>query len=242
LDLNCPNCCKPVSWSEVRCPNCDAVVTFAARLRRRFRSLTLMACPHCQADVSWEQTSCPKCGKATSVDALFGHTRMVGSRLLLALDARIDDRMRRRLQWLFLLASFLGCGWLLDLASASKTSVALYGLLLVFMTVILLFMAVLIPYRLRWALRERTSPLFKLALVPNFLSGMVLLKFLIARFEDQAMVAAAMIGVFFGAILLLRNFVVMLWVYLFWLFYLAGLGPDHDPQGRQGHNVRNDYR
>ena len=244
MELKCPNrdCGKPVSWSEVQCPGCGDSVTFGSRVGRIFRRFTLIACPRCRTDVSWREKSCAQCGQPMTVEAVFRAGGFNGSEWLRRLINSTDDTSRRRFQLIFLLASVaLLCG-LLTYESGLKKTEHHYGLLIVFMPVVMMLFVSLTPLEFRAALMQQTSARFKLAMFANLFSFTLGFKFLILKYEGQAETMAALIGVFVASTILIRLFFLDLWLFLWWLFYFPSFTQYQNPQDPQGPDVRQDYR
>ena len=241
--LRCPNrtqCPEKIPWSEVVCPGCGAAAGFGARVKAFFSRLTLIACPSCRRDVPWSKKSCPGCGEAMTVEAMFRSGDFLGGERLRRLARTTDAATRKKLQRWFFAASILLLLALNAVDSAVERSDSHYVLLATFLPLIFLFAIVFTPYRMRMALAHRTSGLFKCAVLLNVVNFAVALKLLIGAFEDRAEALALIIGVMVVSLVLLKLFVVHLWLWLVWLFYFQGFGPSHDPQDEQGHKVKVD--
>ena len=234
-----------VSWSAVRCPHCRESVGFWARLTRPFKQvtrITRLRCHHCRQDVPWDSTTCRNCQRDLSIDGLFEATGFsVGKRMRAYLE-NVTDISRKRFQRWFLFISGILFWWLMRATVASREDHRHYAILGLFLPFVLLTVIHLTPWKVRMYLVFGTSALFKLAIAINVFNVCMGLRLWIVRFEDQAQVIATLLGVMMASTLLLKVFIVPLWYYLVWLFCFQGFGSTHDPQGGQGHRVREDFR
>ena len=239
MQLKCPNCKKPVSWSEAECRNCGASVTFGAHVRAFLGKFTLIVCPKCGKDVSWRSRSCPACGQAMTIDAAFKRDGS-GARLRAMLAGAGDEERKKFQRWFFLVSALLL--WILVGVDLSvQHSFKHYILLLTFLPLIGLLLITITPYDMRMALIRRTTPLFKVGFVFNVFSFVLTLKLLIGVFEDRAQVIAVLIGVMVVSAYVLIHMLANLWFALAWLVHHPGFTPMHDPQADQGHKVKMDH-
>ena len=238
MQLKCPQCAKPVSWSEAECPRCRAAVTFGAHVRSFFGKFTLIVCPSCGRDVSWRSRSCA-CGQAMTIDAAF--KRDGGGARLRAMLAGAGDEARKKFQLWFLVLSALLFWILLGVDLAVQHSYKHYFLLLTFLPLIALLAITITPYPMRMALIHRTAWLFRIGIVINVFSFVLGLKLLIGFFENPATVIAVLIGVMLLSGYLLIHLLAPVWFWLEWFVHRPGFVPQHDPQADQGHKVKVDH-
>jgi hypothetical protein len=154
----------------------------------------------------------------------------------------VTDISRKRFQRWFLFLSGVLFWWLMRATVATREDHRHYAILGLFLPFIFLMVIHMTPWKVRMYLVFGTSALFKLAIAINVFNVCFGLRLWIVRFEDQAKVIATLLGVMMASTLLLKVLLVPLWYFLVWLFCFQGLGSTHDPQGGQGHRVREDYQ
>ena len=232
--------CPGVGLRDTGCATCQFAVTpfgvlgFAFRsLRDGLRAHFGVRCPVCGAVIPAFQSTCPGCQTTLTVgrvvDETLGPTRERAKELIAPTPLKITV-----FQWAYLLISAVVFWFLFGvLQNAAGADAIPPALLSVFYLVLFLSLFVwLVPRPTILALNRRAPKRIKLALVLNFLTGVILLHMAVKEWWARATLLAAL----FGAI------GVGFW--LFWKFLWPMLGASapsgtkpFDPQAPQGRSV-----
>lgn len=215
---------------------------FTATVRRYLAERLGVFCPHCRTLIPAFQSTCPGCGQTLTVDGAFKVTLGPHRRRFHEMVA--PTRTNKRLfQWAYLLFSALVFWMVLGLLEKHYAeSWALHALLsVVYLAVLLLVSLWVVPQKAFRAIARTASKPIKLALVFNYLTGLLALQmYLTAWWSRSLMLAGLFVASWFGAWL----FVAFLWpmsnvIGAIFAPPEAAARP-HNPRSRQGRTVTED--
>ena len=223
MNIRCPQCqYHACGFFDRACPQCGFPLTlgsllkfYAARVRVWLRPLSLMQCPHCREAIPLTAKVCPDCGRTPTMQAIM-HASVAPARKRLEkwekayaqASPQTKKRIKRRIQWPYLLLS-LGLLWWLLAYVEQHAGMRWYGwaaLSIIHLAALGFFAAWLFPrplLRTIWT----ASGMMKLSLALNVFSGILLLQLCIGAWQEGAQMLATLFAVVWLSAFLLVGYV-----------------------------------
>ena len=218
----------------VGCVFKSSLKSFRSLLRRRLA----LACPGCKGTIPAFDSKCKKCGTILTVErsisAVFGSTEAVKPGV-------VPSATKQRLfQWGLLGVSAL-IFWL-SLQELEHTYSQNWqkhaALTIAYFAAFLLLSLWIVPQKTLIVVAQRASKVVKLALVFNYLTGMILIQMFVATWWLRSLMLASILGVTWAGAWIFARFLWPLSATVSALFIPPGAY--FDPTSTQGRNVRYD--
>ncbi len=244
MALACPQCGARCGWFDRACGVCGLALSVGAVTRfylKRARKTVAIECPCCRRGaVPIGETVCPTCGAEPTFQDAVQATVDPPRRRLQRWFNFASPRTKRRVQWLYLLASAFVLWWLTAYVAYVRKGhwVGPAMLSILYVAAFGFFGSWLLPRRVLQGISRHATAKVKLALSLNFFSGMLLLQLAIGAWWAMATVQATLFLVLWLAAHLLNTYILPMAAST----RAAFLGGDdsYDPTSSQGRNVRLD--
>lgn len=209
-----PGCGSPVGLGDRRCPRCGLAFGPWVLLRAFFQAwlawvvrLTSLRCPRCRHGSPLRSDRCPHCGQVMTVAAAVEVALTpLRDRWQRWLDG-VGPRTIRLFQWSYFSVSVAVLWWLLGYTER-KFSTGWIGAVVLsclYLGVIGLLSALLVPKSVWGAFIVRFSRLMKLSMVVNYLTALLLMQHFIHTWKVRANILACLfVATWCGAWLLCR--------------------------------------